>query len=79
VGCRVDLDLLPIAGDTREYLRSESRIRSSRGYRRRRLRASRGCFGGGRSGSGVRVGGSGHCDRRGDGGGAWFSCVAASE
>ena len=25
VGCRVDLDLLPIAGDTREYLRSESR------------------------------------------------------
>ena len=25
VGCRVDLDLLPIAGDTREYLRSKSR------------------------------------------------------
>jgi thiamine-monophosphate kinase len=25
VGCRVDLDLLPIAGDTREYLCSESR------------------------------------------------------
>ena len=25
VGCRVDLDLLPIAGDTREYLHSESR------------------------------------------------------
>jgi thiamine-monophosphate kinase len=25
VGCRVDLDLLPIAGDTREYLRSENR------------------------------------------------------
>lgn len=25
VGCRVDLDLLPIAGDTREYLQSESR------------------------------------------------------